>query len=163
MNAQVHRHPHRIKFSEKLLPGTWIAGHMKEAEEEMGVLDERPDDNPAVQTQRQRTMPSAWHGGTNTLQQHEGAAPAGSDGAIGIDANGDTTQQHGGRLPDLPLYHTGPGNNGSRQQSILPYQTDTGSTGDRQQSRQGHRHHREHTGVQPEFGKSHTTHMYAVS
>ena len=150
----MHMPAHRVKFSDKLLPGTWIERHMKEAEEKMGVLDERPENIPGVHAQRQRTMPGSWRSG---IHSHEGAAPTASDGITGTDAGGAAAQhaQHDGRLPDLPLYQTGMGGNssGGRQQSTLPHQADAGGTGHRQQSRQ----HRDGAGVSPQVGNQHRT------
>lgn len=153
VNAEVHKSPHRAKFSEKLLPGTWVERHMKEAEEKMGVLDERPDDVPAMHAQRQRTMPPSWR---RDPQSPDGAASTGYDGATDMDAEGAAAEhaQHAGRLPDLPLYHTGAGNSsGSLQQSRLPYQTDTDGAAHRQQSRQGPRQHRDGAGLLSHVGK----------
>lgn len=88
----MHTHKHKAKFSEQLLPGTWIARYVKEAQEEMGALDDTPEDHRPGQEQRQRTIPSSWN----------------DDSIEDFELNGAPADQHNAqRYPDLPLYHAG--------------------------------------------------------
>jgi hypothetical protein len=146
----VHKHEFRVKFSEKLLQGTWIEQHVQEAEDKFAMLyvqDDLSDDETPLQ--RQRNMHDT---SISQQQDHYDAELDGSDGSVELITDTDALQQKASELEDPPLHRTSADSdlNGSDPHPSHPFLTTSGSPEGRNRSRgskQGGRQRVDHTGA----------------